>query len=370
MKAINEEIVKMTIIAYRNSCPAGSMPQDCSMPQAAMASVLFAAVALLAARQSFGHVSPEGKPLVKAPDGSRWMEDHLDAWGKRPLRQWVLPASHDSAMYESGWVKSLAQTQDLSVYQQLKYGIRYFDLRPQLSDGEIYMHHGPVLGPKLADVLDDVRRLCREPHRELIILKFSHYEAISDKIYRRMVEEITARLDPWLYKSPPIGKRLAEIPLRDLLKEKNVIWVVCDGVYPLVNRTPGIWVYRDWSSADPEQGDLRVYDRYADSTEHKQMKDDQFGKFVRYNGKCKRRPDLPCDLFLLSWTLTPATGVRAYSELPNRKLNEDLKELECPNRFGCIPNLLYADYVESAHLLDVALRMNEALEKVETRKHQ
>jgi hypothetical protein len=335
-----------------------SMRQTRSMPNAVVASFVAAAVALLAESPIDGN----------AADGSRWMEDHLNVWGNRPLKRWVLPASHDSAMYESGWTKSLAQTQDLSVYQQLKYGIRYFDLRPQSSGDEICVHHGPILGPKVADVLDDVRRFCREPHRELIILKFSRYEAVSDKAYRRMVEDITARLDSWLYKSLPQGKRLAEIPLRDLLNERSVVWIVCDGGYPLVNRTPGVWVYRDWSAADPERSDLRVYDRYADSTDYKQMKADQFGKFARYDGKCKRRPDLPCDLFLLSWTLTPATGVRAYSELPNRKLVDDIKELKCPNRFGCVPNLLYVDYVESAHLLDVALKMNEAVKNAEVKK--
>ena len=297
------------------------------------------------------------------------MQDHLDFWRqKRPLRQWVLPASHDSAMYESGWIKSLGQTQNLSIYGQLAYGIRYFDLRPQLSDSKIYMHHGPVLGPKLIEVLDDVRRFCREPHRELIILKFSHYEAIKDKTYRQMVKQITERLDPWLCKSLPKGKRLAEIPLREVLKEKSVVWIVCDGGYPFTHRTPGIWVYRDWSAVDAGHGDLRVYDRFADSTDYERMRADQLGKFARYDGKCKHGSDLPCDLFLLSWTLTLATGVRAYAELPNRKLAEEMKGLKSPNRFGCIPNLLYADYVESAHLLDVALEMNRTLEKPDGKK--
>ena len=52
-------------------------------------------------------------------------------------------------MYESGLVKSMAQTQDLTIYRQLTCGIRYFDLRPQWSDGKISMHHGPVLGPEV-----------------------------------------------------------------------------------------------------------------------------------------------------------------------------------------------------------------------------
>ena len=98
----------------------------------------------------------------------------------------------------------------------------------------------------------------------------------------------------------------------------------------MANRMPGIWVYRDWDAADAERGDLRVYDRYAASTDYLRMKADQFDKFARYDGKCRRRSDLACDLFMLSWTLTPATGVRAYRELPNRKLAEDIRELKCP----------------------------------------
>jgi hypothetical protein len=106
--------------------------------------------ALTGAHVSYGE-SPGNTASATAatPAGSRWMQDHLDVWGKRPLKQWVLPASHDSAMYESGLLKSLAQTQDLTIYQQLARGIRYFDLRPQGSDGQIFMHHGPVLGPTL-----------------------------------------------------------------------------------------------------------------------------------------------------------------------------------------------------------------------------
>lgn len=332
--------------------------------------ILACAIGLLAAAQGCG-ADPTGTAVpaaAKAADNSHWMQDHLDTWGKQPLKRWVLPASHDAAMYEPGWVKSLGRTQDLTIYQQLMCGVRWFDLRPQSSGGTLYMHHGPVLGPKLADVLDDVRRFCHGSRRELIALKFSHYQGFSVGVYRQMVKEITARLDPWLYRSLPKGKRLAEIPLREMLGEKCIVLVACDEDYPLANRTPGIWVYRDWDAADAERGDLRVYDRYSDVTDYQTMKANQFDKFARYDGKCQRRPDLACDLFMVCWTLTPATNVRAYSELPNRKLADDMKELKCPNRFGCAANLLYADYVETAHLTDVVLTMNRALENKGERK--
>lgn len=91
------------------------------------------------------------------------------------------------------------------------------------------------------------------------------------------------------------------------------------------------------------------------------MKKDQFDKFARYDGKCKLRPDLPCDLFLLSWTLTPLTNVLGVAAEPNRKLAESLKEMKSPNRFGCVVNLLYADDVATARLTDAAIQQNQAL---------
>ena len=54
-------------------------------------------------------------------------------------------------------------------------------------------------------------------------------------------------------------------------------------------------------------------------------------------------------MFLLSWTLTPATDVKGYSVLPNSKLKGDIAEMKVPNRFGRVPNLLYMDYVEAIY---------------------
>ena len=70
------------------------------------------------------------------------------------------------------------------------------------------------------------------------------------------------------------------------------------------------------------------------------MKADQLDKFARYDGKCRQRPDLPCDLFLLSWTLTPTTNVRAYCDLSNRKLADEMKvEMPQPLRLRGEPSL-------------------------------
>jgi hypothetical protein len=264
-------------------------------------------------------------------------------------------------MYETGFPQWLGQTQDLTIYGQLAAGIRYFDLRPMWRDGTLFIHHGPVRGPKLVEVLDDVRRFAGEGHRELVVLKFSHYQGFRDDAYKSLVKQIKASLGPWLYMSLPRGKRLAEIPLSDYVRRTAAILVLCDGDYPLDNRSEGIWVYRDWDSPHPEEGDLRVYDQYANTLSYASMKADQFDKFNRYDGKCKLRRDVPCDLFLLSWTLTPPTDVRSFAAEANRNLAPAIKELNIPNRFGFVVNLIYTDYVDSAKTTDLAIQQNAAI---------
>ncbi len=282
-------------------------------------------------------------------DRASWMEVRLRRLGDRPLKRLVLPASHDSAMYQSGLLKSLAQTQDLTIYQQLAQGIRWFDLRPQSYKGKLSIHHGPVTGPALEEVLTDVRRFMTEGHRELVILKFSHYEGFDGEAFDRLVKQINASLGPWLFKSLPRGKMLADTSLAEYVGKTGTVLVVCDELYPLDRRSKGIWVYRDWDSAHPEDGDLRVFDQYANTVVYAAMKADQFDKFDRYDARCKRRHDVPCDLFLLSWTLTPTTNVRGYAPEANRNLAAATKDLKIPNRHGCVVNLVYADYVEIAH---------------------
>ncbi len=97
----------------------------------------------------------------------------------------------------------------------------------------------------------------------------------------------------------------------------------------------------------------------------------QFPKFDDFNGTCKNTytpvgatspVTVPCDLFLLSWTLTPPTAVLgqnvwAFSSSANKVLGSDTANIGA-NSAGQIVNLLYVDYVEYARVCDVALARN------------
>ncbi|MGO1001114.1 hypothetical protein [Lysobacter sp. CA196] len=291
-------------------------------------------------------------------DRSRWMQDHLRVLGDLTLPRLTTGASHDAGMYQHGVLMSLGKTQNLDLYQQLGNGIRYFDLRPKWDGSALYVSHGPITGPALAEIVGDVERFMKEGHRELVVLKFSHYAKFTDGVYEQLVELLQDKLGRWLFMHLPQDARLSDIPLGEFLRHSGVVLVVCDDDYPVRIPAAGIWVYRDSNSPTAELGDLRVYDQYSNTTSYDTMSTDQIAKFRAYDGFCVDQRELPCDQFLLSWTLTPPTGVWLISKEANRNLGAEMAVLPRDNDNGCVINQLYVDYEEYSRATDVAMSMN------------
>ncbi len=313
--------------------------------------------------------------------------DERTPFKDRSLKQIVIPGSHDAAMYVFTGVKSLdlsgytenAKTQNQSVYDQLCGGVRFFDLRPTvhknvpiLSSEAIYLYHGTAVtmyGPKLADVISDVKAFMGRPGcQEVVILKFSHYLLFTDDAYDELTTQL-GELADWKYTNTS-GKRLAEVPLKDLVSDnKGKVLIVCDGDYPINKPKPGIYVYRDGSTAcdketrvtDPRQGDLRIYDCYSDSTSYEFMKTNQLEKFQKYTGKCDGQyTALDCDLFLLSWTLTPpwTQTVWDLAEETNTNLAGVCRGIAAENGKNQMINVIYVDYYETSGVTEICYHRN------------
>ncbi|CAM1373504.1 PI-PLC domain-containing protein [Tenacibaculum xiamenense] len=260
-----------------------------------------------------------------------------------PLKKMVFPATHDTGMYAGGLA---GRTQDLNLYEQLSSGARYFDLR---LDGNLNIRHGIVYGPKLKSVLESIKQFYDEGHKELSILKFSHFDNFSESSYSKMRNDINKYLGPWLFKELPKGvNRLADITMGTYLNSGGKILIVVDGDWAINYPETGYWVYRDWDSKTPEKGDLTVYDEYSDTTDLNKMINGQLTDLKKFNGKCDNNSQVPCDLFLLSWTLTPITAVWEYSKSANRVLGDEMMQHLTPNSYGYFTNLLYLDYFQYA----------------------
>jgi hypothetical protein len=147
----------------------------------------------------------------------------------------------------------------------------------------------------------------------------------------------------------------------------------------------GLYRYRDWNAANPETGDITVFDEFSStpdfdtmalSTElvgdklpgtNTRVQRGQLHKFDWFDGKCFDRTTV-CDLFLLSWTVTPSTPVTDESPLKNAaKANRNLASyLNIPLYRRGNPkkqhiNLLYTDAVEYSRSTDVAMVRNGLL---------
>lgn len=294
-------------------------------------------------------------------DRSNWMHNHFKILGNKSLKEISLPASHDSGMYLGSLLDPtpvLGKTQDLNIYEQLSYGIRYFDLRPGWDGSDFYIYHGIIKGPSISKVLKDIGSFMDKGHKELVILKFSHYKDFSDDIYKKMVRKIQSHIGQWLFKTKPSDCRLANIQMKNYIQDAGIILAICDKDYPVDNPAEGIWVYRDWDTKKPLENDLRVFDKYSDTMSYDTMKSDQIKKYNDYNGKLKNSDEF-CDQFLLSWTLTPPTAVWPVSKSANRHLGKELATLSIPNEYGLFPNLIYVDYVEYARVTDCVIALNQ-----------
>ncbi len=313
-------------------------------------------------------------------DRKQWMKNLLPLIGNKTLGQIVMPATHDAGMSQGGFSFSTGgKTQDREILGQLEGGVRYFDLRPEYDDSDYYTYHqySYVKGQKIDDILNDVYTFMSEKQtNELVILKFSHWGNFSGaNIYSDFADKIYDKLKDYLYypptttpPTPASSVKFGTFTLNDLVSKGGKVLVICDNDYAINYEKAGIYVYRDGilncdnepnRSTNPTQGNLVVFDCYSNTIIENTMISNQMGKFSNFNGKCDGNySNTNCDMFLLSWTLTPPTDVWNTSEQTNKDLGQNMFTLE-RNTHGKIPNMIYVDYFEYSRVTDICVWLNQ-----------
>ncbi len=338
----------------------------------------------------------------------RWMGGNASSFPDLTIGDIAMAASHDAGMYTGNLAKA-ARTQNLNFLGQCLAGSRYFDIRPTLSYGTYSCYHGLdhlMIGANIQDALDEIKQFLTAESdggwgaKELIVLKFSHYgndiePTAGNAGFTNLLTMISDTLGAWLCPAPPAGARIADYTLSMLLKDKGCVLVVCDEFnsgYASGGTVvkPNIYAYRDWQSTDPQNGDLTVFDIYSDTIKLDLMMngtsaasdnggpdianlpDGQNTKFAGpgvpgqahyagFDGTCYQAgPDgtpVPCDLFLLSWTLTSGTDVWDWSQHANGALVDNIYPMHA-NGLGKVINMIYVDYVSYSHAADVAYMRN------------
>ncbi|MDC9589059.1 hypothetical protein PSI23_06935 [Xenorhabdus sp. XENO-10] len=114
-----------------------------------------------------------------------WMQDYSNILGELPINKLCIPGSHDAGMSTVTWKTTLVSecntlTQSNDVLGQLKLGIRYFDIRPVLSDGKFFTgHYRDIIvweganGESIESIVNGIN-LFTESHNELIMIRLDH----------------------------------------------------------------------------------------------------------------------------------------------------------------------------------------------------
>lgn len=263
-------------------------------------------------------------------DTSNWMtllDDSLS------LKQICIPGSHDAGMYSANipveinspfvqgpvkqaidgavtlFAKGLAQTQHKNIYEQLKSGVRYFDIRAKLYQNEFYIYHGPAYGPMLKTVLADINKFREEAKGETIILNFSHFERFDSSVDAKFVDELAASFkteylfDVEKHKNAAgvyNHSQLFDFPLSEL--RGKIILLIEDNsaMYNnevMAQKRKGIYYLFKGNQINADAVyTVKIFDQYADKEVCEEMVKDQSAKFGNFNNNE--------ELFLLNWTLT------------------------------------------------------------------
>jgi len=152
-----------------------------------------------------------------------WITNALHALGNRRLNQITMPGTHNSATYSlnhsshyavdqpklvtcpapwpvSYYIARWSKTQDKSIAEQLRDGVRYFDIRVAYQKKDFYACHG-MLADKISTILETVVEFSNEFPREPVILDFNHFyeleEAHHDMLCKRICDIIGNKLWPF-----------------------------------------------------------------------------------------------------------------------------------------------------------------------------
>lgn len=194
------------------------------------------------------------QPVVNT---SRWI---TDLYAERPdtrIRDMVIPGTHDSATYninssspyEDGakWTVKLskstavrlAKTQSQTIYDQLRNGIRHFDLRVRVKNGKLVNVH-TLVGAEVEEVLDDVLAFHKKNPKEFIMLEIAKQpESEADR--QRLASMIRNKLGNTLLGNNHNSQSLT---LNDIWQEQKpilVLWNSSYGFWDLGSNLKGTW---------------------------------------------------------------------------------------------------------------------------------
>ncbi|KAI5736279.1 hypothetical protein M8J76_001711 [Diaphorina citri] len=188
-----------------------------------------------------------------------WMHDHRDVLGHLSVLSLLLPGTHNSACYKKIDLSNIADiitentiTQDVDVWGQLVYGIRYVNLqtsyyslkkkqRGPVDEMNFYISNDMIRIRPLLPVLQDIRRFLEISQHEIVFLDFhrfpigmkalAHHKVLIDLIEKEFGDLAFPRPDYFL-----------KVPTLETIWKENKRLIIFYGEEPrLAKASPILW---------------------------------------------------------------------------------------------------------------------------------
>lgn len=312
-----------------------------------------------------------------------WMAQHETQIGSKPLKDLIIPGTHDSITSTISWKSGIAQNQDLprglnvfgpivpaiaapwskaqgkTAKEQLELGIRYFDMRIVYRDSHkaFYTCHG-LYGEHLDVVLNEIEDFLNSHPKEVIILDFNH-------LYNMTPNEKIDR-NPLLIRKikTAFGDKIASRSEFNPSSNLNDLWEKGKQVIPIYyndmggnNRgskwtsvNPWLWTASDIVSPWPDKQNVEELKKSLEISLSKEAK-------VNTN----RFSVLQCILTPNGDVMFggPIQGIRSLKDLairPKKMLMENLSQwIKSPSNKV---NIIIADYLEEPAVIQTIIGMN------------
>ncbi|OTF82733.1 Variant-surface-glycoprotein phospholipase C-like protein [Euroglyphus maynei] len=213
------------------------------------------------------------------PFNADWMRKLSDKQKREPITRLIIPGSHDSGAYklytELGIaidrpglntflinqfsfftfpiISRYSQTQNQNVFEQLKSGVRYLDLRIGLNplDGEFYITHN-FYGPSLLIILFQIKYFIENYPSEAIIIDIQHvYNVDSDCKFNRLVDIFRTIFSDQMFLHSKTGETTRMPSLNEMINNRRPIMIIYRGVYHSNDELPEFFwpkatIYSPW----------------------------------------------------------------------------------------------------------------------------
>ncbi|WP_141735256.1 phosphatidylinositol-specific phospholipase C domain-containing protein [Oligoflexus tunisiensis] len=313
-----------------------------------------------------------GQAAFAAINPQDWMSEIYANNPDKPLRQIMIPGTHDTGtdrmtsksplsstmdgivkIAPRGALVAWSKTQDRSMQQQLNDGIRYFDLRVENTSQGWMTYHG-LLSNYLTDMLEQLARFVENHPREIILLDF---QALSN-----FNNDMTA-LITYLEEHPVLGPRVANWGEFGPRVRIGDLWDADKSIIPMFSQRRVR--FPDGSYGDSNFVWPRVLQNPWSNTRHTAKVEEDLLNGIR------QRPD---DIFYVSQgVLTPDAhvvtlgwfqGITSLRDMAVKWMNTKFANLiprlnTEARRAGKHVNIIIADYYQHGGLVPLCLQLNE-----------